>query len=147
MHTSHPIACTGHWHICISASWSSRGAAAPARGAQAHMPHAPCLKPHPVSSANAGRRLVTLTLQAPLQSARTPTCLSAQVGGTFDGRPVSGWRGEASESRAVFVAENECIGCKQCTQIAGNTFFLEEEHGRARVRNQWADEEDVIDEV
>ena len=58
--------------------------------------------------------------------------------GSFDGRPVSGWMGPEDEDRAVFVAENECIGCRQCTVSAPNTFFIEEDHGRARVAVQWS---------
>lgn len=36
--------------------------------------------------------------------------------GSFDGRPVSLWMGGDSESRAVFVAENECIGCQMVSR-------------------------------
>ncbi len=61
----------------------------------------------------------------------------ARLGGGFDGRPMSGWLGPESETRAVFVSETECIGCRQCTVAASKTFFMEEEHGRARVGNQW----------
>lgn len=68
-------------------------------------------------------------------------------GSSFDGRPVSAWMGPEQETRAVFVAENECIGCMQCTRSAPNTFFLEEEHGRARVGRQWADDVDAIQEA
>lgn len=59
--------------------------------------------------------------------------------GTFNGQPVSGWMGPEDEEQAVFVAENECIGCRQCTASAPNTFFIEEEHGRARVSFQWSE--------
>ncbi|KAG1678855.1 hypothetical protein FOA52_003523 [Chlamydomonas sp. UWO 241] len=70
-----------------------------------------------------------------------------KIGGTFDGRAVSRWSGPTGETRAVFVAENECIGCTNCTRIAPSTFFLEDEHGRARVGTQWADDEDCISEA
>ncbi len=38
-----------------------------------------------------------------------------RAGGGFDGLPVSIWMGSEKEQRAVFVAENECIGCTQVT--------------------------------
>lgn len=71
----------------------------------------------------------------------------ARLGGGFDGRPVSDWSGPESETRAVFVSETECIGCRQCTVAASKTFFMEEEHGRARVGTQWADDEETIQEA
>lgn len=67
--------------------------------------------------------------------------------GSFDGRPVSSWAGSESETRAVFVSETECIGCRACTNCATKTFAMEEEHGRARVMVQWADDEDLIQEA
>ena len=67
--------------------------------------------------------------------------------GSFDGRPVSTWSGSESETRAVFVSETECIGCRACTNCASKTFAMEEEHGRARVMMQWADDEDTIQEA
>lgn len=69
---------------------------------------------------------------------------------TFTGKPLSKWlvgtdmsRAEdAHETRAVFVDEIACIGCKQCIFIAPATFRIEGEHGRSRVFAQWADNED-----
>lgn len=47
----------------------------------------------------------------------------------------------------VYVEETECIGCQFCHQSAFNTFYMEPEHGRARVFNQLGDREDVIEEA
>ena len=87
-----------------------------------------------------------------------------QLHGFFDGRPVSHWLGSDREHRAVFVDETNCIGipppftavpsdhtqhlgCRNCTGCASNTFFIEEEWGRARVSHQWGDEEEWIREA
>lgn len=46
------------------------------------------------------------------------------------------WDGEADEpirSQHVYVDEVTCIGCTNCAMIAQSTFFMEGEHGRARV--------------
>jgi ferredoxin len=65
----------------------------------------------------------------------------------FTGQSFSEWRGQdpraadAAESRAVFVDEGTCIGCKNCTHCAGATFAMEPDWGRARVFAQWADSE------
>lgn len=48
------------------------------------------------------------------------------------------------ESRAVFVDELTCIGCKQCVWCAPATFRIEDAHGRSRVFAQWVDTEDNI---
>ena len=60
-----------------------------------------------------------------------------QVG--YTGVSISGWGPFAGpdEGRAVFVDEATCIGCMSCTQLAPDTFFLESDHGRARVQLQW----------
>ncbi|MEM9135846.1 MAG: ferredoxin [Cyanobacteria bacterium P01_F01_bin.42] len=49
--------------------------------------------------------------------------------------------------RGVYVDEPTCIGCKNCALIASNTFYVEEEHGRARAFRQNGDPEDVIQEA
>eukprot|EP00747_Dinoflagellata_sp_TGD_P189286 gnl/TRDRNA2_/TRDRNA2_49438_c0_seq1.p1 gnl/TRDRNA2_/TRDRNA2_49438_c0~~gnl/TRDRNA2_/TRDRNA2_49438_c0_seq1.p1 ORF type:complete len:442 (+),score=71.60 gnl/TRDRNA2_/TRDRNA2_49438_c0_seq1:42-1367(+) len=67
-----------------------------------------------------------------------------EMGGSFDGRPVSTWAGEEREGRAIFVDETVCIGCKACTLNAPNTFAMETRHGRARCTTQWGDDEDTI---
>jgi len=52
--------------------------------------------------------------------------------------------GEPIRNQAVYVDEHACIGCYNCAVIADNTFFMEEEHGRARVFEQWGDDDDTI---
>ncbi len=52
--------------------------------------------------------------------------------GSFDGRPVSEWRGEDDEQMAIFVDECACIGCRKCVNVAPDTFALEEDFGAAR---------------
>ena len=57
------------------------------------------------------------------------------------------WDDEADEpirSQHVYVDEVTCIGCTNCAMIAGSTFFMEAEHGRARVFQQWGDDDDTI---
>ncbi|BDA47700.1 probable chaperone protein DnaJ at N-terminal half [Coccomyxa sp. Obi] len=70
----------------------------------------------------------------------------------YTGKPLSKWlanhpMGKAedpNESRAVFVDESACIGCKQCVWCASATFRIEPTHGRSRVFAQWIDNEDLI---
>ena len=44
----------------------------------------------------------------------------------------------------VYVDEVTCIGCTNCAMIAQSTFFMEPEHGRARVFEQWGDDDETI---
>lgn len=46
------------------------------------------------------------------------------TGGTFTDRPVSAWSGPPDEQRAVFVDESVCIGCRNCTHAAPETFAM-----------------------
>lgn len=52
--------------------------------------------------------------------------------------------GEAIRQQMVYVDEHACIGCYNCANIAQSTFFMEDEHGRARVFEQWGDDDDTI---
>ena len=65
----------------------------------------------------------------------------------YTGQPLSKFVGSdpRGEQRAVFVNESACIGCRQCNHSAPNTFFMEEDWGRARAFQQWADTEEDID--
>lgn len=56
------------------------------------------------------------------------------------------FQGNDDERDAVFVDETVCIGCGKCSHVAPATFFMEEDHGRARVATQWADAKDAIQE-
>jgi len=58
--------------------------------------------------------------------------------------PVMAKNENPLESRAVFVDEFTCIGCKQCVWHAQATFRMEMEHGRSRVFAQWLDKEEHI---
>lgn len=49
------------------------------------------------------------------------------------------------DTRAVFVDENSCIGCKQCVWVAPAMFRIEPEHGRSRVFAQWLNNEEEIE--
>ncbi len=48
---------------------------------------------------------------------------------------------------SVYVDEATCIGCGHCAYVARNTFFLEEDYGRARVINQTGDSIGLIQEA
>jgi ferredoxin len=52
--------------------------------------------------------------------------------------------GEAIRTQMVYVDEHACIGCTNCATIAQSTFFMHQEHGRARVFSQWGDDEETI---
>ena len=52
--------------------------------------------------------------------------------------------GEPIRQQMVYVDEMTCIGCTNCAMIAQSTFFMEDEYGRARVFNQWGDDEETI---
>jgi len=43
------------------------------------------------------------------------------------------------------VNESVCIGCRLCAQQAPNTFMMDEETGKARVYNHWADDDEDIE--
>jgi ferredoxin len=53
------------------------------------------------------------------------------------------WDDESNEpvrAQHVYVDEVTCIGCTNCAMIAQSTFFMDGEHGRARVFQQWGGE-------
>lgn len=47
-------------------------------------------------------------------------------------------------NQMVYVDEHTCIGCTNCAMIAQSTFFMDDEHGRARVFQQWGDDDETI---
>jgi len=51
---------------------------------------------------------------------------------------------EPIRSQMVYVDEHACIGCTNCAMVAQSTFFMEEENGRARVFEQWGDDDETI---
>jgi ferredoxin len=52
--------------------------------------------------------------------------------------------GETIRTQMVYVDEHTCIGCTNCATIAQSTFFMHQEHGRARVFEQWGDDQETI---
>lgn len=52
--------------------------------------------------------------------------------------------GEPIRQQMVYVDEHTCIGCTNCAMVAQSTFFMEPEHGRARVFEQWGDDEETV---
>ena len=52
--------------------------------------------------------------------------------------------GEPVRSQMVYVDEVTCIGCTNCATIAQSTFFMEDDYGRARVFQQWGDDDETI---
>mmetsp|Transcript_13724 Transcript_13724/g.20910 ORF Transcript_13724/g.20910 Transcript_13724/m.20910 type:complete len:370 (-) Transcript_13724:104-1213(-) len=52
--------------------------------------------------------------------------------------------GEPIRSQMVYVDEHTCIGCTNCATVAQSTFFMEEDMGRARVFDQWGDNDETI---
>ncbi|KAJ8901849.1 hypothetical protein NDN08_004054 [Rhodosorus marinus] len=55
--------------------------------------------------------------------------------------------GETLKERFVYVEEQDCIGCSHCAMTARNTFFLENDYGRARAFQQEADPDELISEA
>jgi ferredoxin len=89
------------------------------------------------------RRAYDLGLQAARLFAAAAGGDAAEGVRPYTGEPFSEYKGidPRGEGRAVFVDEGTCIGCKNCTHCAPNTFAMEEDYGRARVFAQWADDE------
>ena len=52
--------------------------------------------------------------------------------------------GDLVRTQMVYVDEVTCIGCTNCAMIAQSTFFMDSEHGRARVFQQWGDDDETI---
>ena len=52
--------------------------------------------------------------------------------------------GDLVRTQMVYVDEHTCIGCTNCATIAQSTFFMHSEHGRARVFQQWGDDDETI---
>lgn len=77
--------------------------------------------------------------------------LEPELGGIFRETPDrSGFEPELGgelRQKGVYVDEPTCIGCKHCAHTAPNTFYIEEEYGRARVFRQDGDPEDLIEEA
>ena len=55
--------------------------------------------------------------------------------------------GKPEREAFSFVDERSCVGCNLCAAIAPATFYMEEEHGMARIYRQHGDAPEVIDEA
>jgi ferredoxin len=55
--------------------------------------------------------------------------------------------GGSLRQKGVYVDEVTCIGCRHCSHVARNTFFIEPNHGRARAISQNSDSESLIQEA
>ena len=75
--------------------------------------------------------------------------LEPELGGVLRGaNQRSGFEPELGgvwRQKGVYVDENICIGCKNCTHVAANTFYIEPDHGRARVFNQDGDTDELVE--
>ncbi|CAM9691971.1 unnamed protein product [Chrysoparadoxa australica] len=55
--------------------------------------------------------------------------------------------GKPTMEQFVYVDEYTCIGCTHCSHVADNTFFMDDEFGRARVFQQGGDNAAVVREA
>ena len=55
--------------------------------------------------------------------------------------------GKPEREAFAFVDERSCVGCNLCAAIAPATFYMEEEHGMARIYRQHGDAPEVIEEA
>ena len=79
------------------------------------------------------------------------TGLEPELGGILrDRQQRSGFEpelGGLGRQTGVYVEETDCIGCGHCAYVARNTFFLEEDYGKARVMNQQGDPDAIVEEA
>lgn len=80
-----------------------------------------------------------------------PSGFEPELGGIFRDAPQrSGFEPELGgvfRQKGVYVDEITCIGCKHCSHVARNTFYIEPDYGRSRVIGQNGDSEDLIQEA
>ena len=68
----------------------------------------------------------------------------------IDSDDISGFEpvlGGKLREKAIWINEAECIGCQYCVHVATNTFFVDEDYGRARVIRQNGDDLEVVQEA
>ena len=68
----------------------------------------------------------------------------------IESNDISGFEpvlGGQLREKAVWVDESACIGCQYCVHVATNTFFVDEDYGRARVIRQNGDNLEVVQEA
>ncbi|MBE9041170.1 ferredoxin [Oscillatoriales cyanobacterium LEGE 11467] len=87
----------------------------------------------------------------PTSEERDRSGFEPELGGVLRQTPDrSGFEPELGgvlRQKGVYVDELTCIGCKNCAHVARNTFYIEAEHGRARVFDQDGNPEDTIQEA
>ncbi|KAL4858753.1 Chaperone protein dnaJ C76 [Chlorella vulgaris] len=81
------------------------------------------------------------TLSDPEKRAAYDSIVGFQVGG------INPFRDTSYERDSVFVDEFTCIGCRNCHNVACSTFEMEDEWGRARVRQQGVDGVEKLQEA
>jgi ferredoxin len=55
--------------------------------------------------------------------------------------------GGVVRQQGVYVDEATCIGCRYCSHVARNTFYIEPDYGRSRVIAQDGDSADLVQEA
>ncbi len=55
--------------------------------------------------------------------------------------------GGGVRQKGVYVDEATCIGCRYCSHVARNTFYIEPDYGRSRVIRQDGDPDELIEEA
>ncbi len=78
----------------------------------------------------------------------SPTGFEPELGGIWrEASDRTGFEPELGgfhRQKGVYVDEVTCIGCKHCSHVARNTFYIEPDYGRSRVVRQDGDSEDLI---
>jgi ferredoxin len=74
-----------------------------------------------------------------------------ELGGSLrESEPRSGFEPELGgvvRQKGLYVDEATCIGCRYCSHVARNTFYIEPDYGRSRVIAQDGDPEDLVQEA
>lgn len=77
--------------------------------------------------------------------------LEPELGGSLrHGQARSGLEPELGgelRQKLVWVDEVTCIGCRYCSHVATNTFYIEPDYGRSRVVRQNGDPEELVQEA
>ncbi|MEL6249254.1 MAG: ferredoxin [Cyanobacteria bacterium J06627_15] len=109
---------------------SREAVALPASTSELSLEQQPSLE----QSAQLGRSNLEPELGGRLRESDSRSGLEPELGGQL-------------RQRGVYVDELTCIGCTHCAHVARNTFYIEEDHGRARVFRQNGDTEALIQEA
>lgn len=89
--------------------------------------------------------------QLPGEAAIVRSGLEPELGGMLrESDERSGFEPELGgvvRQKGVYVDEATCIGCRYCSHVATNTFYIEPDYGRSRAIRQDGDPEDLIQEA